>query len=66
MTAANIPSGERQVEMLGSISGCFFSAYWTQAGQQEVNSGSFSPLLRRSMNSLASSMTVRSAPVEVS
>ena len=65
-TEANISIGERQVEMFLSSSGCFFSQYCTQPGQQEVMSGRFSPLSRRSSSSLLSSSTVRSAPSEVS
>ena len=66
ITEANICIGERQVEMLGSISGYSFSAYFIHAGQHDVNSGSFPPFASLSANSFDSSITVRSAAVDVS
>ena len=46
--------------------GCMFSTCFIQPGQQEVNMGSFAPVLSFSINSAYSSMMVRSAVSEVS
>ena len=66
ITAPSICWGERQVEMWGAKRGQFSSQYFTQAGQQLVSRGSFSPAVRRVRNSSASSTTVRSALYTVS
>ena len=62
ISAPNISCGERQVEIFFLNSGYLFSQNFTQAGQQDVKSGRFSPASSRSTNSFASYMTVRSAP----
>ena len=64
--APNICWGDLQLDRWESISGKYCSANLTQAGQQEVNCGRFSPFCRRSRNSRPSSITVISAPKEVS
>lgn len=60
--------GDLLVERYGSSSGCLFSTYLTQAGQQEVNNGYLrsSFRLRISASSLVSSMMVMSALTLVS
>ena len=65
-TAPSICCGDLHVDRFGSSSGKYCSANLTQPGQQLVNCGSLSPLALRFRNSLASSITVRSALKAVS
>ncbi len=62
----NICCGERQLDSLSNMSGQNCSANLIHAGQQEVNCGNRLPAFLRSINSLASSITVRSAAKLVS
>ena len=61
ISAPNISIGLPQVETWGIRCGCLCSTCWIQPGQQEVNIGSFAPVLTFSRNSADSSMMVRSA-----